>query len=184
MKRMKVLFGQRRVMVLATLAILVLAAAALAASSASFTATSANPDNVFSTGALSIGNYQSDGVTSNEGHAVANLSMSAMKPGDFKTGTAVIENAGTVSGNFTLSAVRQAGDATLYGQLTCVVKQDTVQIYAGNVSGLSALALTAAPWAAGARHTYDITVTFPASSGDTFQNLSTTVQFNWDAVSD
>ena len=43
MKRMKVLFGNRRMMVLLTLAILVLAAAALVASSASFTATSANP---------------------------------------------------------------------------------------------------------------------------------------------
>ena len=38
MKRMKVLIGKRRVMVIATLAILVLAAAALVASSASFTA--------------------------------------------------------------------------------------------------------------------------------------------------
>ena len=52
MKRMKVLFGQRRVMVLATLAILVLVAAALVASSASFTATSANPGNAFTAGVL------------------------------------------------------------------------------------------------------------------------------------
>ncbi len=43
MKRMKVLIGNRRMMVLLTLAILVLAAAAIIASSASFTATSANP---------------------------------------------------------------------------------------------------------------------------------------------
>ena len=56
MKRMKVLFGQRRVMVLVTLAVLVLAAAALVASSASFTATSANPDNTFTAGVMSLGN--------------------------------------------------------------------------------------------------------------------------------
>ena len=56
MKRMKVLIGKRRVMVIATLAILVLAAAALAASSASFTATSANPSNVFSAGHLTMSN--------------------------------------------------------------------------------------------------------------------------------
>ncbi|HTX68730.1 MAG TPA: hypothetical protein VMH50_06245, partial [Thermoleophilia bacterium] len=55
MKRMKVLIGKRRVMVIATLAILVLAAAALVASSASFTATpSANPGNVFTAGSLHI----------------------------------------------------------------------------------------------------------------------------------
>ena len=51
MKRMKVLFGNRRMMVLLTLAILVLAATALVASSASFTATSANPGNMFTAGA-------------------------------------------------------------------------------------------------------------------------------------
>ena len=54
MKRMKILIGKRRVMVIATLAILVLAAAALVASSASFTATSANPGNVFTAGGLHI----------------------------------------------------------------------------------------------------------------------------------
>ena len=42
MKRMKVLFGKRRAMVLVTLAVLVLAAAALIASSASFTTSRAN----------------------------------------------------------------------------------------------------------------------------------------------
>ena len=52
MKRMKVLFGNRRMMVLLTLAILVLAATALVASSASFTATSANPGNIFTAGTL------------------------------------------------------------------------------------------------------------------------------------
>ena len=54
MKRMKVLFGNRRMMVLLTLAILVLAAAALIASSASFTATSANPATCSLPGTLSI----------------------------------------------------------------------------------------------------------------------------------
>ena len=54
MKRIKVLFGKRRMMVLLTLTVLVLAAAALVASSASFTATSANPGNVFTAGSLSI----------------------------------------------------------------------------------------------------------------------------------
>ena len=43
MKRMRVLFGQRRMMVLVTLTILVLAAVALAASSASFTAPRRTP---------------------------------------------------------------------------------------------------------------------------------------------
>ena len=62
MKRMKVLFGNRRMMVLLTLAILVLAATALVASSASFTATSANPGNMFTAGNLSLDNGPSNGA--------------------------------------------------------------------------------------------------------------------------
>ena len=54
MKRFKVLFGNRRMMVLITLAVLVLAATALIASSASFTAQSANANNMFTTGSLSL----------------------------------------------------------------------------------------------------------------------------------
>ena len=67
MKRMKVLIGKRRVMVIATLAILVLAAAALVASSASFTAQSANPGNVFTAGNSEHRQHQADGTTINEG---------------------------------------------------------------------------------------------------------------------
>jgi hypothetical protein len=54
MKRFKVLFGNRRMVVLLTLAILVLAATALVASSASFTASSANLSNTFTTGNLTM----------------------------------------------------------------------------------------------------------------------------------
>jgi len=54
MKRMKVLFGNRRAMVLLTLVILVLAAAAVYASGASFTASSANLSNTFTTGNLTM----------------------------------------------------------------------------------------------------------------------------------
>ncbi len=63
MKRMKMMFGQRRIMILATLAILVLAAAALAASSASFTAQLGQPEQRVQHRLLSIGNYLPDGTS-------------------------------------------------------------------------------------------------------------------------
>ena len=54
MKRVKVLLGRRRMLVLATMAVLLLAVGVIVASSASFTATSANPGNVFTAGILSM----------------------------------------------------------------------------------------------------------------------------------
>src|SRR5450756_1519584 len=53
MKRMKFLFGQRRMQVLLTLAVLLLAASVVIGSGANFTSTSANAGNVFTAGNLS-----------------------------------------------------------------------------------------------------------------------------------
>ena len=97
-------------MVLVTLVVLVLAAAALIASSASFTATSANPNNVFTAGSLYISNEDTAG-NSREGVQVLNLTASAMKPGDVVTGTAVIGNSGTSSGAFTLDSTTSGNAA-------------------------------------------------------------------------
>ena len=183
MKRMRVLFGQRRVMVLVTLTVLVLAAAALVASSASFSATSANPNNVFTAGSLNIGNYLADGSTINEGQAVVNLSMTNMKPGDSSWGVTVIKNTGTLPGTFTLTGSLKAGsDAALASQLQLVVKQDGTQIYSGSLSGFGPLPLTAGQWVKDEVHTYRFDVTFPAASGNSFMGASATAIFTWNAV--
>ena len=88
MKRIKVLLGQRRFQVLVTMALLLLAVSVVIGSGANFTATSANPGNVFTAGALSIGNFKSDGSTPNGGSLIENLTASNMKPTDSISGTA------------------------------------------------------------------------------------------------
>lgn len=180
MKRMKVLFGQRRMMVLVTLTILVLAAAALAASSASFTATSANPDNVFTSGDLDIGNYRADGTTNNEGNVIVNLPMSNMAPGATSTGTAVIVNEGSISGDFTLTPSFTGSDV-LADQLVLTVSMDGTNIYTGSLADFATEDL--GDWAADEDHTFVFGAEFPASSDDTFQGLSCTGSFQWDAIS-
>jgi spore coat-associated protein N len=202
MKRMKILVGNRRMMVLLTLAILVLAATALVASSASFTATSANPGNVFTAGALSIGNYQSDGTTDNEGQPiVTTLAAANMKPTDSVDGTAVIENTGSVAGDFTLSgAINPGGGTTTYpvtydpfaAWLRLSVTEDGVPIPAltnitlASLDVLAPIALdTVAPghdgvWDAGEFHAYVFTVTFPDGAAvNNFMGRSATVDFTW-----
>ena len=54
MKRIKILFGQRRFQVLATLTGVIMAVAVVVGSGASFTAQSANAKNVFSAGKLAM----------------------------------------------------------------------------------------------------------------------------------
>ena len=190
MKRMKVMFGQRRIMVLATLAILVLAAAALAASSASFTATSANPNNVFTAGALYISNEDTDG-NSREGVQVLNLTASAMQPGDVVTGTAVIGNSGTSSGAFTLDSTT-SGHAAFASYLDLVVTEDGNEIYNGSFDGLTtaiALDQTGAgdgSFAASEQHEYVFTVTFPdggTGADNAYMGAQSTLALAWAAVS-
>ena len=82
MKRFKVLFGQRRFQVLATMAVLLLAASVVVASGASFTSQSANAANVFSSGTLAMTNTPT-GFTATVSHMV---------PADSYTGTIVIQN--------------------------------------------------------------------------------------------
>ena len=91
MKRMKVLIGKRRMMVLLTLTVLVLAAAALVASSASFTASSANPGNMFTAGTLTMSNSKAN---------TAVVTAAQMMPGQTTSGGVTVTNTGDVSGDF------------------------------------------------------------------------------------
>src|SRR5688572_21993700 len=89
-------FARQPKRALGGLALVAIASAVAVGSSASFTATAANPSNTFATGSLSIFNSK-DGV--------AVLTAAGMKPGDpAATGTVDVQNSGTTSGAFTLSA--------------------------------------------------------------------------------
>jgi len=190
MKRMKVLFGQRRVMVLVTLTILVLAAAALVASSASFSATSANPGNMFTAGSLSIDNSKGNGAAES-----AILTASNMKPGDpATTGTVAIKNTGSVSGAFTLTKSLVGADAAAFGtELQMTVQECTDNTYAtpgpalytGPASGAIA-AVSLGTWAPAATHYYKVSVNWPPTGGgpdNNYMGASVTYRFQWDATS-
>lgn len=186
MKRMKVMFGQRRIMILATLAILVLAAAALAASSASFTATSANPGNMFASGDLAVTTDPVDGT--------AVLNAVNMAPGDKDTATVTVENTGSVWGTFSLAgAVTDTTDVNFANalHLTIVEDGDTANPIVDDKPMTAALAagipLTGnSPWDSGESHVYGVTVSFPngAQGADNgFMNDSVEFRLDWDAVS-
>jgi hypothetical protein len=191
MKRFKVLFGQRRVMVLVTLTILVLAAAALAASSASFTAQTANPGNIFTAGSLSMSN---DKAAVGTGAIVTTAGN--MKPGDTVSGTVTLQNTGTVSGAFTLSKTLIGSDAIAFGaKLQMTIQEYTDNTFATPVTGAPLYSgaasgaitnLTLGTWAPSATHYYKVSVNWPTSGGaadNTFMTASVTYRFQWDATS-
>ena len=192
MKRMKFLFGQRRMQVLLTLAVLLLAASVVIGSGANFTAQSANAGNIFTAGALSMTNDKAPGVI---------LTATNMKPGDSVHGDVKLSNTGTVAGAFTLSKTLVGADAVSFGDELQMVVQETqadhttaigAAIYTGAASGAITNA-TLGTWLPNPdpsqTHDYRITVSWPttprvpAVSDDSFQGTSVTYAFQWDATS-
>jgi len=191
MKRFKVLFGNRRMMVLATLAVLVLAAAALIASSASFTAASANPGNLFTAGTLTMSNDKDTALI---------VTASNMKPGDTVSGQVTLSNTGSVPGTFTLTKALVGTDTAGFGgELRLTIQEYTDGTFttptgstlfptAALSNAISGLSLGVwQPSGATKTHYYKFTVNWPNDAGapadDTFQGKSVTYRFDWNATS-
>jgi hypothetical protein len=174
---------------LAALATVLVAVGITAASGADFTATSANPNTTFATGTLSIYNSGS----------VVFTSTSDMRPGDpARVGTVDIGNAGTLSGNFTLTrGTPNDSDSVnpLSGKLNVKVVDcgtfsgatppscdagDPVK-YTGTLAAMSS-AVGLGNWAGGEKHRFEFDVDVDSSAGNAYQGDSSTVQFTWNAA--
>ncbi len=176
---------------LGALAVIVAATGVVIGSGASFTATSANANNDFSAGTLSI--HNGNGTS-------AILTATGMKPGDVKTGTVDIRNSGTLAGDFTLrrGALTNTPAANpLADKLNVLVVDcgewpnsstpepcdDGDDVQRVN-STLSAMTGTSAlgNFSAEEKHTYKFTVTFDATASDVYQGAQSVATFTWDAT--
>ena len=197
MKRMKFLFGQRRMQVLLTLAVLLLAVSVVIGSGANFTSTSANPTNVFTAGNLSH-------INSKPGAAL--FTVTKMKPGDMAPGTVTITNDGDIAGDFTLSnsavtnPVLPAVTAPLsvpfsdlltvkiYSTTTTVPVVAKHQVYPAVGSALIGVdpALALGTFQPGESRTYDFEVTFPNGTpahDNPYKKASMSLTYNWTSTS-
>jgi hypothetical protein len=176
-----------------TLAVLaaVLAAVGVAiGSGANFTASAANPSNVFTAGTLSISNTPSGAI----------VTASNMKPGDVATGTVDIENTGSLTGTFTLrrSALTDSDSGNPMSAKLDVLVEDCGDFSAGTPSCDAAdtdvysgtLEAMTGTYSLGSfpgngttgKHRYKFTVTFNSSAGNQYQGDSSTAEFTWDAT--
>jgi spore coat-associated protein N len=190
MKRMKFLFGQRRMQVLLTLAVLLLAVSVVIGSGANFTSQSANPSNTFTAGNLTH-------LNSKTGAAI--LTATLMKPSDVRNGTVDITNNGDIPGTFTLtnSNVVDLPLPALSTLLTVKIFETKVlpipgaetQIYGGAGGVLIGtnpnLTLTGA-FAVGEKRSYRFEVTFPNGTpahDNPYKLSSMTMEYDWTATS-
>jgi spore coat-associated protein N len=168
---------------LAALAVVLAAVGITVGSGANFTASAANPGNVFTTGTLLIGNSSSSAL----------LNMTGMKPGDTQSSTVDITNTGSLAGDFVLKTANATGSAALLGQMDLTVldcgawtssppscSTGTTTVYTGKVSSLTNSSL--GNYAGGIKHRYKFTATLPSTTDNTFQNLTAGVDFSWSAT--
>ena len=168
---------------LGALAMVLAAVGITVGSGANFTASAANPGNVFATGSLTIGNSPSTAL----------FNATGLKPGDVNNGTVDIENTGTLSGTFSLATANASGDTSLLGQLDVVVGDcgawsagsppscaSPSTVYTGKVDALTGSSL--GTYAAAAKRRYKFTVTLPSNTDDSFQGKSAQVDFAWSAA--
>jgi len=189
MKRMKFLFGQRRMQVLLTLAVLLLAASVVIGSGASFTSTSANPLNTFTAGILRHSNSKPNAAV---------LTAGPMMPGDpASTGTVIITNTGDGAADFTLSRsaitdnITAPGTAPLSETLDLLIKDNLGNTtYTGKLGDFPLAGVPAGKIGASSARTYTFSVAFPDTDGagpkgaDNKYKLSESiVDFYWEAVS-
>ncbi len=168
---------------LAALAVVLAAVGITVGSGANFTASAANPGNVFTTGTLIIGDSSSTAL----------LNASAIKPGDSSSSTVDITNTGSLAGDFTLKTANATGYSALLGQLDLTVVDcgawtttapncttGTTNVYTGKVNALTSASL--GNYAGGIKHRYKFTATLPSSTDDTYQGRTAQVDFTWSAT--
>jgi spore coat-associated protein N len=168
---------------LAALAVVLAAVGITVGSGANFTASAANPGNAFTTGTLIIANTPSTAL----------LTAGTMKPGDTASSTVDITNTGNLAGDFVLKTANTTGYAALLAQMDLVVldcgawtvsapgcSTGTTTVFTGKVSALTNADL--GNYAGGIKHRYKFTATLPASTDDTFQGKTATVDFAWSAT--
>ena len=188
---------------LGALAVVLAAVGITVGSGANFTAQQANAGNAFATGTLRI-----NGSVNNP-NAGAILSLSNMAPGDSKTGQIVLQNTGTLGGNFTLTqAIAGTSDPGLKGALQLEILHCSTAVTtdpcdptatpatASTVFGSDAMpnlgtgavslpgAGSAGSWNAGESNRYKFTVALPQGVADnSLQNKAVSATYTWDAQS-
>jgi|tagenome__1003787_1003787.scaffolds.fasta_scaffold20819845_2 hypothetical protein len=180
MQRIPALWQASPRKLVSALFILLLAAMMAVASGASFTSSTPNVGNVVAAGIMKID-------TDNNGGAI--LKIRGLVPGatHAQSGTVTLTNRGDADGVLTLSKSSLVNSPTapaLSGRVVVDIVDEAGQsVYSGKLGAMPAV--PAGTIAKGGTKTYTFTVTFPeGGAGDNaYQGASTTLDYNWDAVS-
>lgn len=109
------------------------------------------------------------------------VSMDNMKPGDSKTGTLSMINAGSLDLSYNMAAKKDAGISDFYDVLQAKVEQGSDILYEGPVKDLLALSTGRRTLAIGASEDLTITISLPLEVDSSLAKKYTKIAFVFDA---
>ncbi len=188
MSRIEVLV-KRPKRTLAALAAALLAVGVAVGSGADFTAQTANPNNTFTSGTLTMDN-------SKDGSAI--FTPSNMKPGGTPDlGTVDIQNTGSISGTFSLSRTNltdsdssnpmsaklnvKVKDCGTFASGTPTCDAGDPNVYDGTLANMSG-SYALGTYASNEKHRYEFSAQLDSSAGNAYQGDNSSARFQWDAV--
>jgi hypothetical protein len=133
--------------------------------------------------ALAVSAQATGPLVSNDRDGSAVFSAAALAPGSVERGEVTIANAGDAAGRFTLSATGATGPLAAALDLTITDVTAASQVFAGKLVTFARADL--GTFAPGASHRYRFALAYPngvPAVDDLLQGVTTSVQFNWDAV--
>lgn len=188
MSRLSILIKNPR-STLGVMTAVVVAVGLTVASGADFTAQTANPDNTFSSGNLSMVNSKANAAV---------FTPSNMRPGGpTQTGIVDIENSGSIDGTFSFKAtnitnsdaanpmaakinlvVTDCGD---FSSGTPACEATDASVYDGTLAGFTS-ANALGVYAAADKHRYEFAATLDSSADDEYEGDSSSARFEWNAT--
>jgi spore coat-associated protein N len=143
-----------------------------------FTSSSSNPGNSVTAGTLTMTNSASGAAVIT---AAANPGKDNMKPGDSVSGSVTITNSGSLPANMTLS-ISHAVNTFPSGDVNLVITDGATQVYSGSVADTSSAIALGSAWAAGASHTYTVTVSIPSTADNDAQGKGASFELDWNGA--
>ena len=141
-----------------------------------FTSSMSNPGNSVSAGTLTMSNSAAGNAVVTE---ISPVDKDNMQPGQSVSGSVTIGNSGSLPADLTLS-ISDAVNGFPAGAVELVIAEGTnPPVYSGTVANTSGPIALGGTWAAGASHTYTVTVSIPLTAGNDAQGDSASFGLNW-----
>ena len=143
-----------------------------------FTSATSNPNNSVTAGTLTMTNSAAGSAVVTE---TSPVNKDNMQPGQSVSGSVTITNSGSLPADLALS-ISNVANSFPAGALNLVITDGATTVYSGAVANTTAPIALGSTWAAGASHTYGVTVSVPSAADNSAQGKTASFELDWNGA--